>query len=242
MDELLLDIMNVNKFFGHLHILKGVSFQLKKKETAVLIGRSGSGKSTILRCINLLENIQSGRIFFKGRDITEYQLKELREEIGIVFQSYNLFPHLSAVKNVSLALKVVKKIPDQEAHSIAVDTLRKVGLEDKINSYPRQLSGGQQQRVAIARSLAMKPSLMMFDEVTSALDPELIGEVLRVMEEVAKAGMTMLVVTHEMGFARHVAKKVIYLDEGTIIESGTPREIFDHPKDKNLKKFIKAIL
>lgn len=242
MAEELLRIENVHKYFGHLHVLKGISFKVNKSETIVLIGRSGSGKSTILRCVNLLEPIQDGKIFFKGKNIKEYNLKDLREKIGIVFQSFNLFPHLTALKNVTLALKVVKKIPSEEADKIGLEMLEKVGLKDKINSFPDQLSGGQQQRVAIARSLAMNPLLMMFDEITSALDPELIGEVLKVMEEVAEAGMTTIVVSHEMGFAKHVAKKVIFLHEGEIAEEGAPKQIYDNPKDKNLKKFIEAIL
>jgi len=242
MVEELLRIENVHKYFGHLHVLRGISFKVNKGETIVLIGRSGSGKSTILRCINLLEPIQDGKIFFEGKNIKEYNLKDLREKIGIVFQSFNLFPHLTVLKNVTLALKVVKKIHSEEADKIGLDMLGKVGLKDKIDSFPGQLSGGQQQRVAIARSLAMNPLLMMFDEITSALDPELIGEVLKVMEEVAEAGMTTIVISHEMGFAKHVAKKVIFLHEGEIAEEGVPNQIYDNPKDKNLKKFIKAIL
>jgi polar amino acid transport system ATP-binding protein len=242
MAEELLRLVDVNKYFGHLHVLKSVSFSVIKGETIVLIGRSGSGKSTILRCVNMLEPIQKGQVFFKGKNTHEYKLKELREEIGMVFQSFNLFPHYTVLRNVSLALEVVKKIPKDQAEDISMKMIEKVGLKDKIASYPSQLSGGQQQRVAIARSLAMNPSLMMFDEVTSALDPELIGEVLKVMEEVSQAGMTMIVVTHEMGFARHVAKKVIFLHEGVIAEEGTPSDIFDNPKDPNLQKFIEAIL
>lgn len=242
MAEELLRLENVHKHFGSLHVLKGVSFSVMKGETIVLIGRSGSGKSTILRCINLLESIREGKIYFKSKNVNDYKLKELREDIGIVFQSYNLFPHYNALQNVTLALKIVKKIPKDEADDIGSKMLKIVGLKDKITSYPGTLSGGQQQRVAIARSLAMKPSLMMFDEVTSALDPELIGEVLKVMEKVAEEGMTMLVVSHEMGFAKHAAQKVIFLHEGNISETGTPEEIFDNPKGLNLQKFIKAIL
>lgn len=242
MGEVFLNVKNIHKYFGKIHILKGISLEVNKGTTVVLIGRSGSGKSTLLRCINLLEPIQDGEILFKGKNIKEYNVRKLREQIGMVFQSYNLFPHLTAIQNVTLALKVVRKIPAKEAYKIGVDMLEKVGLKNKIESFPSTLSGGQQQRVAIARSLAMKPLIMMFDEVTSALDPELIGEVLKVMEELAKEEMTMLVVTHEMGFATHVADKVVFLNDGLIIEEGKPNQIFNNPKDENLKRFIEAIL
>ena len=242
MEELILEYRNVHKSFKNVHVLRGVSLTVAKGETVVIIGKSGSGKSTILRCTNLLEQIQQGEIFFKGKNIKQYNIMELREDIGIVFQSYNLFPHYTALQNCSLALRVVKGKPKEEADCIGLAMLERVGLKDKVGSYPRHLSGGQQQRVAIARSLALNPSVMMFDEVTSALDPELIGEVLKVMEDVATAGMTMLVVTHEMGFAKHVAKKVVFLDEGKIAEMDTPDEVFDHPRDENLKRFLSAIL
>ncbi len=242
MEDLILEYRNVHKSFKNVHVLKGVSLTVAKGETVVIIGKSGSGKSTILRCTNLLEQIQQGEILFKGKPIKQYNIMELREDIGIVFQSYNLFPHYTALQNCSLALRVVKRKPKEEADHIGLAMLERVGLKDKVDSYPRHLSGGQQQRVAIARSLALNPSVMMFDEVTSALDPELIGEVLKVMEDVARAGMTMLVVTHEMGFAKHVAKKVVFLHEGKIAEMDTPDEIFDHPKDENLKRFLSAIL
>ena len=242
MEELILEYRNVHKSFKNVHVLRGVSLTVAKGETVVIIGKSGSGKSTILRCTNLLEQIQQGEILFKGKNIKQYNIMELREDIGIVFQSYNLFPHYTALQNCSLALRVVKGKPREEADQIGLAMLERVGLKDKVDSYPRHLSGGQQQRVAIARSLALNPSVMMFDEVTSALDPELIGEVLKVMEDVATAGMTMLVVTHEMGFAKHVAKKVVFLDEGKIAEMDTPDEVFDHPKDENLKRFLSAIL
>jgi len=242
MEELILEYRNVHKSFKNVHVLRGVSLTVAKGETVVIIGKSGSGKSTILRCTNLLEQIQQGEILFKGKNIKQYNIMELREDIGIVFQSYNLFPHYTALQNCSLALRVVKGKPREEADQIGLAMLERVGLKDKVDSYPRHLSGGQQQRVAIARSLALNPSVMMFDEVTSALDPELIGEVLKVMEDVATAGMTMLVVTHEMGFAKHVAKKVVFLHEGKIAEMDTPDEVFDHPKDENLKRFLSAIL
>ena len=240
--ERILEYREVHKRFRTLHVLKGVTFTVERGETVVLIGKSGSGKSTLLRCTNLLEPIQGGEIFFRGRNVKDYNLLELREDIGIVFQSYNLFPHYTALGNCSLALRVVKKKSKEEAEEVSAQMLRRVGLGDKMDSYPRHLSGGQQQRVAIARSLALNPSIMMFDEVTSALDPELIGEVLRVMEDLAHDGMTMIVVTHEMGFAKHVAKKVVFLHEGSIVEIDTPDNIFDHPKDENLRRFLSAIL
>jgi polar amino acid transport system ATP-binding protein len=242
MEDLILEYRDVHKSFKNVHVLKGVTFSVSKGETVVIIGKSGSGKSTILRCTNLLEPIQQGEIIFKAKNIKHANIMELREDIGIVFQSYNLFPHYTALQNCSLALRVVKRKPKEDAEQIGLAMLERVGLKDKVDSFPRHLSGGQQQRVAIARSLAMNPSVMMFDEVTSALDPELIGEVLKVMEDVATAGMTMLVVTHEMGFAKHVAKKVLFLHEGKIAEMGPPDQIFDNPKDENLKRFLSAIL
>lgn len=242
MQDLILEYRDVRKSFKNVHVLRGVSLAVSEGETVVIIGKSGSGKSTILRCTNLLEPIQQGEIIFKGKNIRQYNLMELREDIGIVFQSYNLFPHYTALQNCSLALRVVKGKTKEEADQVGLAMLERVGLKDKVDSYPRHLSGGQQQRVAIARSLAMNPSVMMFDEVTSALDPELIGEVLKVMEDVATAGMTMLVVTHEMGFAKHVARKVVFLHEGKIAEMDSPDEIFDNPKDENLKRFLRAIL
>ena len=242
METPILEYRNVYKSFKNAHVLKGVSLTVAKGETVVIIGKSGSGKSTLLRCTNLLEPIQQGEILFKGKNIKHYNIMELREDIGMVFQSYNLFPHYTALQNCSLALRVVKRKSKEEADHIGLTMLERVGLKDKVASYPRHLSGGQQQRVAIARSLALNPSVMMFDEVTSALDPELIGEVLKVMEDVAAAGMTMLVVTHEMGFAKHVAKKVVFLHEGTIVEMDTPDAVFDYPKDENLKRFLSAIL
>ena len=242
METPILEYRNVYKSFKNAHVLKGVSLTVVKGETVVIIGKSGSGKSTLLRCTNLLEPIQQGEILFKDKNIKQYNIMELREDIGMVFQSFNLFPHYTALQNCSLALRVVKGKSKEEAEHIGLTMLERVGLKDKVASYPRHLSGGQQQRVAIARSLALNPSVMMFDEVTSALDPELIGEVLKVMEDVAAAGMTMLVVTHEMGFAKHVAKKVVFLHEGTIVEMDTPDAVFDDPKDENLKRFLSAIL
>jgi polar amino acid transport system ATP-binding protein len=238
----ILEYCGVDKNYKNLHVLNGVTFSIEKGETVVILGKSGSGKSTLLRCTNILEPIQGGQILYKGKNINAYKPRDLREEIGIVFQSYNLFPHYTALGNCSLALRVVKGKSKEESDEISMEMLKKVGLTDKVDSFPQHLSGGQQQRVAIARSLALNPSIMMFDEVTSALDPELIGEVLRVMEDVALAGMTMVVVTHEMGFARHVANKIVFLNEGIVTEIGTPDQVFDNPKDDNLKKFLNAIL
>ena len=237
-------IEKVNKYFGHIHVLKDVSMEVRKGEHVVMVGRSGSGKSTLLRCINHLEAIQSGHIWVDGRPVDPHRtdIKRLREDIGIVFQSFNLFPHLTALENVYLALKVVKKKSKEEASEIAEKMLEKVGLVEKKGSYPDQLSGGQQQRVAIARSLAMNPKLMLFDEVTSALDPELVGEVLEVMKGLAESGMTMIVVTHEMGFAKAVANRVVFMHEGFILEEGTPDQIFSNPRHDQVKTFVEAIL
>ncbi len=238
----ILEYCGVDKNYKNLHVLNGVTFSIEKGETVVIIGKSGSGKSTLLRCTNMLEPIQNGQILYKGKNVNTYKPRDLREEIGIVFQSYNLFPHYTALGNCSLALRVVKGKSKEESDEIGMEMLKKVGLTNKVDCFPQHLSGGQQQRVAIARSLALNPSIMMFDEVTSALDTELIGEVLRVMEDVALAGMTMIVVTHEMGFARHVASKIVFLDEGIVTETGSPDQVFDNPKNENLKNFLNAIL
>ncbi len=237
-------VKNVNKYFGHLYVLKDLSLHVSKGEVVVIIGPSGSGKSTLLRCLNYLEPVQSGEIWIDGIRLDHHKtnLRAVRAEVGIVFQSFNLFPHLTAVRNVMLAPRVVRKRPEAEVRQEAVAMLTKVGLQDKIDSYPSQLSGGQQQRVAIARALAMQPKLMLFDEVTSALDPELVREVLDVMKQLARDGMTMIVVTHEMGFAREVADRVIFMDEGRIIEEGTAAGIFDHPKNQRTKEFLGKIL
>lgn len=240
----LVEISNVHKSFGQLEVLKGINIEVEEGDITVLIGRSGSGKSTLLRCVNGLEVINSGSIHVDGVEVTHERakLRKLRQSVGIVFQSFNLFPHLTVAENIMLAPSVVKKISRGEAHDIAVDVLEKVGLTEKIDSYPEQLSGGQQQRVAIARSLAMTPKVMLFDEVTSALDPELIGEVLNVMEDLAKQGMTMILVTHEMGFAKNVANQVVFMHEGRIHESGPPAEIFREQKTAELKAFIASVL
>ncbi|HXZ44624.1 MAG TPA: amino acid ABC transporter ATP-binding protein [archaeon] len=237
-------VKNVNKYFGHLHVLKDLSLDVSKGEVVVVIGPSGSGKSTLLRCLNYLEPVQSGEIWIDGIRLDHHKtnIRAVRAEVGIVFQSFNLFPHLTALRNVMLAPLVVRKRPEAEVRQAAVAMLTKVGLQEKIDAYPSQLSGGQQQRVAIARALAMEPKLMLFDEVTSALDPELVREVLDVMKQLARDGMTMIVVTHEMGFAREVADRVMFMDEGRIIEEGTAAGIFDHPKNQRTKEFLGKIL
>ena len=237
-------IKNINKYFGHLHVLKDLSLDVTKGEVVVVIGPSGSGKSTLLRCLNYLEPVQSGEIWIDGIRLDHHKtnIRAVRAEVGIVFQAFNLFPHLTALRNVMLAPLVVRKRPDAEVRREAVAMLTKVGLQDKIDAYPSQLSGGQQQRVAIARALAMQPKLMLFDEVTSALDPELVREVLDVMKQLARDGMTMIVVTHEMGFAREVADRVIFMDEGRIVEEGTASALFDRPRNQRTKEFLGKIL
>jgi ABC-type polar amino acid transport system ATPase subunit len=238
------NVKGVNKHFGHLHVLKDVSLDVARGEVVVIIGPSGSGKSTLLRCLNYLEPVQSGEIRVDGIRLDHHKtnIRKVRAEVGIVFQSFNLFPHLTALRNVMLAPLVVRKRPDAEVRREAVAMLTKVGLQDKIDVYPSQLSGGQQQRVAIARALAMQPKLMLFDEVTSALDPELVREVLDVMKQLARDGMTMIVVTHEMGFAREVADRVIFMDEGRIVEQGSAEDVFDRPQNQRTKEFLGKIL
>ncbi|HEY8383454.1 MAG TPA: amino acid ABC transporter ATP-binding protein [Microvirga sp.] len=238
------EISNVRKSFGALEVLKGVSLNVGRGELVAIIGRSGSGKSTLLRCINGLERIDFGTIrvgsHTVGRDAAG--LRRLRQDVGIVFQSYNLFPHLTVEQNIVLAPNVVKRLSRSESSGIAREVLAQVGLSDKASAYPDQLSGGQQQRVAIARSLAMKPQVMLFDEVTSALDPELTGEVLRVMENLAKTGITMILVTHEMGFARTVADTVVFMHQGKIWESGAAADMFGAPRTAELRQFIGSAL
>jgi polar amino acid transport system ATP-binding protein len=240
----MLKLEDVHKWFGSLHVLNGISFSVARGEVVVIIGRSGSGKSTILRCINGLEPIQRGRIAVDGEPVETHSrhVRKIREEVGFVFQSFNLFPYYTALENVSLALRIVKKLPADQARRIAEEVLTRVGLSDKLEAYPDRLSGGQQQRVAIARALAMNPKLMLFDEVTSALDPELVGEVLKVMQDLAEGGMTMVVVTHEMGFARKIGDRVLFFHEGQIAEEGTPEQIFTAPRNENLRIFIQSIL
>ena len=234
----------VKKSFGDNVVLDGIDLTVNAGEALVVIGPSGSGKSTLLRCVNLLEPIDSGRIFFEGEEITRKGVKRaaIRQRIGIVFQQFNLFPHLRALDNLTLGARRVAHVPRKEAEQRAHELLERVGLSDKARSYPHQLSGGQQQRVAIARALMMRPHVMLFDEVTSALDPELVGEVLVVMRDLARDGMTMLVVTHEMQFARDVGDRLIFMDDGNIVEQGNPAEILDQPKAERTRRFLRRTL
>ena len=240
----LVEMSDVHKRFGEIEVLKGVSLALEKGEIVAIIGRSGSGKSTLLRCLNGLERVQSGRIVVDTIEVTapSANLNLLRQRAGMVFQSYNLFPHLSVERNVTLALRLVRRMPAEAAREVARKMVAKVGLAEKLHAYPDELSGGQQQRVAIARSLAMQPTLMLFDEITSALDPELVGEVLRVLESVAREGMTMMLVTHEMNFAKNVADRVIFMHEGRIHEDGPARQTLLEPRTAELRNFLNAVL
>jgi polar amino acid transport system ATP-binding protein len=240
----LIEISDIHKSYGQVEVLKGVSLSLEKGEIVAVVGRSGSGKSTMLRCVNGLEKVQSGRIVVDGVEVTARgaDLNLLRQRAGMVFQSYNLFPHLSVERNVTLALTLVRKMPLAAAREVAREMVDKVGLADKLHAYPDELSGGQQQRVAIARSLAMQPTVMLFDEITSALDPELVGEVLRVLEDVARDGMTMMLVTHEMNFAKNVADRVIFMHQGRIHEDGHAREVLAEPRTAEFRNFLSAVL
>jgi polar amino acid transport system ATP-binding protein len=240
----MVEMKDVVKYFGSLKALDRVSLDIYDGEKMVIIGPSGSGKSTLLRSINRLEDINSGRIIVDGIDLYDPKtdINKVREEVGMVFQSFNIFPHKTVTENITLAQTVVRKRSKEEASNRTMELLRKVGIPEKNNSYPSQLSGGQQQRVAIARSLAMDPKIMLFDEPTSALDPEMIGEVLDVMKKLAIEGMTMVVVTHEMGFAREVADRVIFMDYGVILEEGTPNQMFNHPTHDRTKQFLSQIL
>lgn len=239
----LLDVQGLRKSFGTLEVLKGVDLAVNERELVFIIGPSGSGKSTMLRCCNRLEEPSGGAVFFDGVDITRksVDLNAVRQKIGMVFQSFNLYPHMSAEGNVSLALRKVLKKPKDEARTLAREALDRVGLSDKAENYPNQLSGGQQQRVAIARALALGPKMVLFDEPTSALDPELVGSVLEVMRDLRKAGMTMLVVSHEMRFARDAADRVIFMDEGNIVEAGPPAQIFGDPQMPRTRDFVARI-
>jgi glutamine transport system ATP-binding protein len=240
----LVQLENIHKWFGNLHVLKGIDVSIGQKEVVVVIGPSGSGKSTLLRCINVLEEPTEGRVIFDGQDITDIRtdVNQVRTQIGIVFQAYNLFPHKSVLQNITIALEKVLGVHGGEANDRAIQQLNKVGLEHKAEAHPGQLSGGQQQRVAIARALAMRPKLMLFDEVTSALDPELVKEVLDTMKELAEEGMTMVVVTHEMGFAREVGTRLLFMDDGRIVEDGAPRRIFESPSDDRCRAFLSHVL
>lgn len=230
--------------FGELKVLKGITQTIKQGEKVVIIGPSGSGKSTFLRCLNLLETPDSGSILFEGNDITSKNadINLVRRQMGMVFQHFNLFPHLTVLKNITLAPVKLKLLSQNQADEKAMELLERIGLADKADVYPSTLSGGQKQRIAIVRSLAMSPKVMLFDEPTSALDPEMVGEVLSVMKELAKGGMTMVVVTHEMGFAREVASRILFMADGTIMEQNTPAEFFAHPKSPRLKEFLSKVL
>jgi polar amino acid transport system ATP-binding protein len=254
MSNLMVDAQQVHKSFGSNEVLKGIDFQVEPGQVVCLLGPSGSGKSTFLRCINHLEKINAGRLYVdnelvgyrqvgdKLHELSEKAVAKKRTEIGMVFQHFNLFPHMTALANVIEAPCRVKKEPKSEVRARAIEMLRKVGLADKADSYPRQLSGGQQQRVAIARALAMRPKLMLFDEPTSALDPELVGDVLAVMKDLAREGMTMIVVTHEIGFAREVADTVVFMDGGVVVEQGPPSEVINNPRHERTKTFLKQVL
>jgi polar amino acid transport system ATP-binding protein len=252
--DVVVEARDVHKYFGRLHVLKGLSMTVKRQEVVVVIGASGSGKTTFIRCINHLEKIQSGRIFVNGhligyrevngklREDRERSIAAQRAEIGMVFQRFNLFPHMTALENITEAPLRVRGMPEDEAREMGLALLERVGLSAKADVYPGRLSGGQQQRVAIARALAMKPALMLFDEPTSALDPEMIGEVLDVMKELAREGMTMVVVSHEMGFAREVADRVIFIDDGQVVEEGIPDTLFANPQHERTQAFLSKIL
>lgn len=240
----MIKVVNLHKYFGELEVLKGVNNHIAKGEVVCVIGPSGSGKSTFLRCLNLLEVPTKGEIFIEGVSLME-QMKDidkLRQKVGMVFQQFNLFPHMTVLENITLAPLKLKGMRKTEAEQKAMELLRKVGLEEKASNYPNQLSGGQKQRVAIARALAMDPTIMLFDEPTSALDPEMVGEVLEVMKQLVADGMTMVVVTHEMGFAREVGDRILFMDEGIIAEEGNPEELFGNPRNERTKAFLSKVL
>ena len=243
-NETLIKVENLEKNFGKIEVLKGIDTEIKKGEVVVIIGASGSGKSTFLRCLNLLEHPTGGHIYLDGTDITDdaTDINIHRQKMGMVFQQFNLFPHMSILKNMTIAPIKLLKISKQDAEAKAMSLLEKVGLADRADAYPSQLSGGQKQRVAIVRALCMDPEIMLFDEPTSALDPEMVGEVLNVIKDLAASGMTMAIVTHEMGFAREVADRIIFIDEGVIAEEGTPEEIFSNPQSTRLQDFLSKVL
>ncbi|MFZ2609399.1 MAG: amino acid ABC transporter ATP-binding protein [Lactococcus raffinolactis] len=240
----LIEIKSLHKYFGKNEVLKGLNIQIKRGEVVVMIGPSGSGKSTFLRTMNLLETPTKGDVFFEGTNIADKSVDVFkhREKMGMVFQQFNLFPNMTVLDNLTLAPVTTGKLSKEEAVEVAIELLAKVGLSEKAEAYPQSLSGGQQQRVAIARALAMNPDVMLFDEPTSALDPEMVGDVLNVMQDLAKEGMTMVIVTHEMGFAKEVADRVIFMADGKIVESGTPTELFDHPKEQRTQDFLAQVL
>ena len=240
----LIEIKSLHKYFGKNEVLKGLDIQIKRGEVVVMIGPSGSGKSTFLRTMNLLETPTKGDVFFEGTNIADKSVDVFkhREKMGMVFQQFNLFPNMTVLDNLTLAPVTTGKLSKEEAVEVAIELLDKVGLSEKAEAYPQSLSGGQQQRVAIARALAMNPDVMLFDEPTSALDPEMVGDVLNVMQDLAKEGMTMVIVTHEMGFAKEVADRVIFMSDGKIVESGTPTELFDHPKEQRTQDFLAQVL
>lgn len=243
-ENVLIKVDNLKKSFGEVEVLKGISTEIKKGDVVVVIGPSGTGKSTFLRTLNLLEEPTDGTICFEGTDITDpkVNINVHRQKMGMVFQQFNLFPHMTILKNMTIApMKLLKK-SKEESEAKAMELLKKVGLDDRANSYPSQLSGGQKQRIAIVRALCMEPDVMLFDEPTSALDPEMVGEVLQVMKNLADDGMTMVIVTHEMGFAREVANRVLFIDEGIIMEENEPKEFFDNPKNPRLKEFLSKVL
>lgn len=240
----MIKVTNLKKSFGQNEVLKDINAEVKSQEVVVVIGPSGSGKSTFLRCLNLLESVTDGHVFIEGVDLTDksININKVREKVGMVFQQFNLFPHKTVIENITMAPIKVKKVPEATAKEKGRELLRKVGLEDKENAYPDSLSGGQKQRVAIARALAMEPKIMLFDEPTSALDPEMVGEVLEVMKQLAKEGMTMVVVTHEMGFAREVGDRVIFMDGGYIVEENVPEELFSNPQQERTQLFLSKVL
>ena len=240
----MIKVENLHKHFGKLEVLKGIDYEIHEKEVVCVIGPSGSGKSTFLRCMNLLEEVTDGAIYIAGVKINDPQtnINEIRTEVGMVFQQFNLFPHMSVIDNIMMAPMQIRKLNKADAEKLALELLDKVGLREKADNYPQQLSGGQQQRVAIARALAMKPKIMLFDEPTSALDPEMVKEVLEVMKNLAQEGMTMVVVTHEMGFAREVGDRVLFMDGGYIVEQGHPDDIFGNPQNERTKAFLGKVL
>ncbi len=242
--EVLIQVEDLKKSFGSVEVLKGINTEIRKGEVVVVIGPSGSGKSTFLRCLNRLEEPTGGHIYFEGTDILDksVNINQHRQKMGMVFQQFNLFPHMTILRNMTLAPMKLKGMSREDAEKKALSLLERVGLADRANAYPNQLSGGQKQRIAIVRALCMDPDVMLFDEPTSALDPEMVGEVLEVMKELAESGMTMVCVTHEMGFAREVADRVIFIDEGVIMEEGNPQEFFSHPKSPRLQDFLSKVL